>query len=239
MLTEKERKFVDNSAENLIDFIVSTTIGDECFDWSWCMTREVAELVGDASLIVGQITGIDNALSVKRAIRSRLEKPITPAERLLLFRWFVTEYGQVANHRDLDEKIQNVLEIEGDSPEDFARRITLSGVSTTSKCLTLLDQNLPIYDSRVCYAMNAINFIHGSHCCYLSGPPGRNASLGLIDLRAQFLLSNVDRLERAIEDLKSGGRQRASNVLSPLVTSPRRTYLLWCEIMAKASSKLK
>lgn len=239
LLSGRERAFVDSSAKNLVDFMQSTTIDAAGFDWTWTLTPEVAELIGDATLDGGLMTGLENALRVKRAIRTRLSHSITDAERLILFRWFVTEYGQVKNNKKLDSQIGRALELATPRCVGAAERVSLSGISTISKCLTLLDEKLPIYDSRVCYAMNAINFVRGTRDFYLQGPQGRNASLGLVDLRVQFLLADATRLSTAIEELEVGGQQRARRALTPFVTGSRRTYALWCRILSEASAKLK
>jgi len=238
-MSPSEAIFVKKSVANLVDFFKKTPIKESAFDWKWFLSSKVAKLLENDTVQAGSMKGIDDALRIKQAIRTRLSQSIDDEQRMSLFRWFVKDYGMVKTNKNLDTQIRKALELTHPARVDTADHVGLDGISTISKCLTLLDEKLPIYDSRVSYAINTINHVRGYNNLYLSGPSGRNASLDLFDIRSLFLLASPEKMDRVIKELETGHRHRANKALKPMMIKPDRAYALWCRILADTSEQLK
>ena len=235
-----EDEYVEKSASNIVTFLTENPFNDDLFDWTWTVSDEVAEILHEYQIDAGKMGGIDNAIRVKRSIRNKINQNISAEERNCLLRWYVIEYGGVRANSNLDDSIFDVEELAHRGVvNEIASNVTLDGVSTETKCLTLFNENLPIYDSRVCFALNVINYVYGYRDWFAKSPEGRNASIGLFDIREKFLLANRIRLQEVIEELSGGHKQRAARAVEPILVPPERVYYLWCQIVGRVSEILR
>lgn len=230
--------FVEETARNLKEtYLQAGEDRDKRFVWAWRMSEPVADLLDGFE--PGDMQGAEDARRVKRAARTWLSAAPPLRDRRTLLTWFVRDFGGVRTGDEaLPVAIAYAEELSQQGTAAAATQVPLERISTISKCLTLLDAELPIYDSRVGFSLNAINWLAGTLGRYLPCPIGRNASLDLIDLRTLHLMARPENAAGASAALGTGHRSRARHALATFTLPEEATYRIYRETLAHASELL-
>ncbi|GLZ88091.1 hypothetical protein Pres01_41420 [Metapseudomonas resinovorans] len=156
-------------------------------------------------------------------------------EHLRLAHYFISHWGGVRTNRKLDDLIDNTRRLASLGRAAF-EDVPIEGVSSWSKYLTLLCDWAPIYDSRVAYSINAINFMAGQTQCFFAMPDGRSPRLSLIDLETLFVLSLAG--DGLIADADLGHKHFASRTRGRYHTPARQTYGLYVRFLEEVAQQL-
>jgi len=234
-LAEEEAKLIESTARNAADWIVGLDDVAEEFEWRWNVPSNISVIL--PGIEPGAATGMQSAIVLKNAIRSRLATEADSEIRSMLFMFFVRDFGGVRAGRNLEHKIAFVEELFETNGNDLPHRIGLDGISTVSKCLTLLDHQFPIFDARVGYSLNALNWLAGTRSVYLPTPKGRNSTLELIDIRTLFLIDSAKRCEDIRHCLAGDGRT-ANRALSTFSLDKDCVYDAYCKILLRTTELL-
>jgi hypothetical protein len=114
-------------------------------------------------------------LSYAAASSSRLE------DKYLLAEYIIKDWGGIKRFSKIHETVQRLEPLRGkDRPASFD--FAFENISSWSKWLSVICPNWAlIYDARVAYSLNAINFMSGSKAKIFPVPAGRNSTMKLLD----------------------------------------------------------
>jgi hypothetical protein len=134
----------------------------------------------------------DKTVKLKKDLTVLLKQSKTTAEKFAIAKFYIVDWGGVKSNEDLKGTIKqfsSFMKIENN--RDCFKRISLKGVSTWSKYISLCSDWAAIYDSRVAYSINAIRYIKGDieEFFPIPGEGGQSPRLNLIDIETLFVLS--------------------------------------------------
>lgn len=174
-------------AQTLGDYL-SPSIGnvDEYYQWP-INCQKISDLTQQDFSEIG--SAYEQTLKMKACLRPMLADPKSK-EGLDAARFLVGEWGGITPSVKLSEWVIKARCSLDKGPEKMDD-ISLTGVSSWSKVVSCLYDWAPIYDSRVAFSINAINYMNGDTEAFFPMPVGRGARLSLINLESLFLLSNL------------------------------------------------
>lgn len=127
---------------------------------------------------------------LKQYLRAELDRGVSRDEHLRIAKYFISDWGGVKTNKDLDVIIDSTRRLALEGRHAF-EDVALKGVSSWSKYLSLLCDWAPIYDSRVAFSINAINYMSNSLDEFYPMPEGRSPRLSLIDLETLYVLPKL------------------------------------------------
>ncbi|WP_248749234.1 hypothetical protein [Pseudomonas sp. MWU15-20650] len=157
------------------------------YDWPFNLAR--AEEVSGVSFSEGD-SWLYKLSILKSALSEQLRNSEDPTLHLKVAKYFISEWGGVAGNKQL-ERIVETTRLRAEKGKAYFDDISMDGISSWSKYLTLLHDWAPIYDSRVSYSINVINFMAGNTSQFYAMPAGRSPRLNLIDIETLFVLPLV------------------------------------------------
>lgn len=172
-------------------------------------------------------TWFERTVSLKRELRAYLEKNPDSSERVA--HYFIKEWGGIKQFSKANEVITTFTPFQGstDSPPSFKPNFT--SVSSWSKWASLVCPEWAcIYDARVAYSINAINYLNGGTHKILPSPDGRNSRLGLLDVSTILLTKKI----------KEGDSNNPKQVRVAHFVPKQDTYLLYLDILTSVSENL-
>ncbi|MER0561898.1 hypothetical protein AAA518_10210 [Pseudomonas aeruginosa] len=178
---------------------------------------------------------LEKTVRLKCSLGKQLMATSDRNEHLRLAHYFISQWGGVRANRSLDDLVDNTRRLAGLGRAAFDD-VPIEGVSSWSKYLTLLCDWAPIYDSRVAFSINAINFMAGQTRCFYAMPDGRSPRLSLIDLETLFVLSLAG--EGLIADADNGHKHFASRIRNKFHTPARQTYGLYVRFLEEVAQQL-
>lgn len=193
-IKNEKLEFLSNSADAIANFLkpYASRI-EKIYDWSFDPQR-----VPDAINI--DFDSLPNWYHKTIRLKERLVEVMNNTssfdERYVYGEYFVVVWGKVATNRDLKGKLKTY-----DNVKDLSTLRSLNGVSSWSKYLSLRRPDAAIYDSRVAYSINTINYLNSNIDYFFPVPNGRSSKLGLLDIDTLFL---SERLKADKEFITSG-----------------------------------
>jgi hypothetical protein len=125
---------------------------------------------------------LEKTVSLKQGLREYLSK--RPDAQVDVAQYFITEWGGIRRFSKSKETVKDFSNWQDSQtrPEDVKPKF--NSVSSWSKWLSLVCPAWAcIYDSRVAYSLNAINYLGGGNHKIFPIPEGRNTRLGILDIR--------------------------------------------------------
>ena len=129
-------------------------------------------------------------IKLKDSLRAELSCGVSRDEHLRIAKYFISDWGGVKTNKDLEIIIDRTRELVQEGRHAF-EDVGLKGVSSWSKYLSLLCDWAPIYDSRVAFSINAINYMANNLDGFYPMPEGRSPRLSLIDLETLYVLPKL------------------------------------------------
>jgi len=129
---------------------------------------------------------LDKTISLKHGLREYLSK--NPNAKVDVAEYFITEWGGIRRFSKSKEIVEEFSKWQDSQsrPADF--KPNFASVSSWSKWLSLVCPAWAcIYDSRVAYSINAINYLRGGDHKIFPIPNGRNTRLGILDIATLLL----------------------------------------------------
>lgn len=137
------------------------------------------------------VNWLDKTLELKARLRERLENADS-TEAANIAEYFIKEWGGIRRFSKASEVVEKLSSFAGLAEIPAVWTLDLKGVSSWSKWLTLISPRWAcIYDARVAYSINAINYLNGALQPVFPMPDGRNTRLRLLDINTLLL---ADRL---------------------------------------------
>lgn len=151
---------------------------------------------------------------------SRLAQILTNGrepELLKLATQYVQIWGGVGGNKDetlkshvaIVRKIEQVVDVERAFEN---KELKFAGISSWSKILELLHPEWGIYDSRVAFTINAVNYLNGSRRQILPSPPTQNSYLARIDLWTLMLLEQMGSWPKGEREAVIGTEKEPSRI---------------------------
>lgn len=150
-------------------------------------------------------SNFERTVQLKTSLQEMLKNTSSFGERYFIGEYFVVTWGGVRTNGDLKGLLASYDDLE--SPYGIK---TLDKISSWSKYLSLKHEEAHIYDSRVAYAINAINFIYGNKDFFFQIPAGRSAKIGLLDIETLFMIEKIRANESFLASNALKHRQVAS-----------------------------
>lgn len=211
----------------LRDFIGNV---NEHYKWSF---NEVAAAKYLDQPLPAEATWFDKTLALKARLKERLAQSDSRQEHLQIASYFISDWGGVGTNKNL-ERIVDWTRAQAAEGRQAFEQVELKGVSSWSKYLSLLCDWAPIYDSRVAFAINAINYMHGQLDCFYPMPEGRSPRLSLIDLETLFLLARLD----LISDDDVRHRQLSARVQKKFHIPEKQAYSRYVALLEEVAIQL-
>ena len=152
--------------------------------------------------------------------------------------YFVKDWGMVKTNKFLKEKLTPFYDLKGKSLEQVNLPNKLDSISSWSKYLSLLCDWAAIYDSRVAYSINAINYIAGNRSLFFPMPDGRSPRLNIVDIESLFVLDKIKNNDSFITDKDFNHRQIASRLKKKYYLQEECTYKTYLNLVYQVAVKL-
>jgi hypothetical protein len=119
--------------------------------------------------------------------------------------YFINEWGGIKNFRGVGTVVENFRRIMGTDAMPQGFKATFAGISSWSKWASLACPNWAcIYDARVVYSINAINYMGGGFHRIYPSPDGRNPRLQMLDVPTLLLIGKVQAGDSSVpKDLRA------------------------------------
>jgi len=233
-LREKYEPFIETTAENIAHYL-APFIDQVDSLYTWGETAVNANFVRDnVDFDFNTLSSnYEKTVQLKSKLQDLLKNASTFDERYPIGEYFVRDWGGVKTNKNLKETLAAFNDLS--SPYGIG---TLEGISTWSKYLSLLHDNAHIYDSRVAYAINAINYISGTSDYVFSSPDSRNAKLGLIDIETLFVVAKLTTSEEFLSKDILKHRQVASKTKRELYLPESITYDVYLDLLSRTEVKM-
>jgi len=152
--------------------------------------------------------------------------------------FFVIKWGGVSTNKELKEKLKPFYLVKDKGLDAFKLTKKLNGVSSWSKYLSLLNRKAAIYDSRVAYSLNTINFIAGNGEYFFPMPEGRSPRLQIIDIETLFVMRNLAAQRDLVTDEDFKHRQISARLKRKYQVGEDQTYRSYLDVLAKVAEQL-
>jgi hypothetical protein len=227
----KYEVFLDKTAENIACFLGEYLVHiEDHYDWSFNTDMVPRCIDFDFDSLRNWY---EKTVRLKSLIAEQINSYQNFDERFPLGEYFVATWGGVGTNKKLKEKL-----LEYDQVNDFNNIKTLAGVSSWSKYLSLRNSEAAIYDSRVAYAINAINYLKDYTDNFFPLPEGRSPKLNLLDLETLFLLSKLREHDEFISKEDKTHRHIASRIKKRYYLPEEITYRAYLELLNRAAKIL-
>lgn len=132
----------------------------------------------------------DKTISLKQQLRRYLTE--NPDSHGHVADYFIKGWGGIKGFRKSAEVVKSFSHLQGKDQRPAAFNPDFESVSSWSKWAALVCPNWAcIYDARVAYSINAINYLNGGDGKIYPAPPGRNTRLQLVDVVTLLLMKKL------------------------------------------------
>ena len=170
---------------------------------------------------------LEKTISLKQGLREYLSK--RPDAQVDVAEYFITEWGGIRRFSKSKETVKDFSNWQDSQtrPEDVKPKF--NSVSSWSKWLSLVCPAWAcIYDSRVAYSLNAINYLGGGNHKIFPIPEGRNTRLGILDISTLLLMKK----------LKKGDSSNPKDIKKAYFIKEQDAYLDYLDMMVAVSKAL-
>lgn len=166
-------------------------------------------------------------LSLKQQLQAYIHHH--PEARSAVANYFIRDWGGIQTFKRADAVVSQFATVEagGRCPDGFSPK--LEGISSWSKWLSLVcPQWACIYDARVAYSLNGINYLHGGKHPIFPMPQGRNGRLVMIDVPTLIVG----------QALSASHSSQPAAIRKTLFVDARSAYLVYLQTLTQVSQQL-
>ncbi|NWA84292.1 hypothetical protein [Pseudomonas sp. D2002] len=203
--------------------------------YTWSFDEKIAEKISGVAFSKDE-NPLHKTAKLKHALGKKLRESQEQKLHYDIGKYIITTWGKITNHKALDEIIASTRKRAMGGRENF-KSVPLTGVSSWSKYLSLLHSWAPVYDSRVAYAINAINLISGNTTLFYAIPNGRGSRLTLIDIETFFVIPLLANKKITVQDLQHS--QFSAKSKEQFHIRPENTYDQYCKLLEAVALELK
>lgn len=138
------------------------------------------------NITVSGNTCFEKTVSLKDQLRAHLKK--NPASEQDVAEYFIKEWGGIKRFSKSNEVVSEFSQWKGTAERPLIFKPKFPSISSWSKWAALVCPEWAcIYDARVAYSINAINYLKGGEHKIFPSPEGRNSRLELLDVTTLLL----------------------------------------------------
>lgn len=136
-------------------------------------------------------TALEKNVHLKKELTKNIHNNRSKENKINIANYIIKDWGGIRQFGRSDEIVTRFQEIEfsrnmPDIQFDFQR------ISSWSKYVSIIAPDWAcIYDARVAYSLNVINYISGSKHLIFPGPSGRNSKINLLDIESVLLAAKI------------------------------------------------
>lgn len=193
------------------------------YDWGFNIDRPF-ELFG---IEVPGASDYHDAIELKKQLINLVEK--LPEKKVPVADYFIKEWGGIKRFTKSSEVVLQFRDIEWsrNMPDGFGQ--SFKSISSWSKWLSIVCHEWAcIYDARVAYSINAINYINGGAYKIFPSPDGRNTRLGILDVSTLLLAKKINK----------GDSSEPRKIDKAHFVSERNAYPLYVKLISDVSNEL-
>jgi hypothetical protein len=144
-------------------------------------------------------TWFEKTINLKLALRKRIEEKTKDQNELeKIATYFIKDWGGIRRFSKPEEVVEMFGNMTGTDvcPKDF--KPTFKSISSWSKWASLVCPKWAcVYDARVAYSINAINYLSGGVHKIFPIPEGRNTRLNLFDVSTLILSAKIKETDKS------------------------------------------
>lgn len=170
---------------------------------------------------------LQKTISLKSKLRDYISK--NPSERNEVAKYFITEWGGIRRFSRPNEVVNDFSCLQGsnEKPTNFKQKF--KSVSSWSKWASLVCPDWAcIYDARVAYSINAINYLGGGQHKIFPTPDGRNTRIGLLNVSTLLLEMKI----------KTGDSSDPKFVKNAHFVKEKDAYIKYLDLVSSVSRRL-
>lgn len=193
--------------------------------YTWTFDASIPEQ--QFGIVVEGADCLEKTVSLKNRLREYISDHPDAQEDVATY--FITKWGGIRRFSKAWETVTAFSSLHGSSsrPADF--KPGFKSVSSWSKWASLVCPAWAcIYDARVAYSINAINYLTGGEHKIFPTPDGRNTRLGILDVSTLLL-------ERKIRD---GDSNNPKDIEAAHFIPESDAYLEYLDLVASVSNRL-
>ncbi|KPG91922.1 hypothetical protein AEQ67_28505 [Pseudomonas sp. RIT-PI-q] len=154
--------------------------------YTWKFTTSIAtERFGIS--FSGQ-TPFEKVMELKNSLRKQVASSTCTIQQGEIAKYFIKEWGGIRRFTKVEETLRHFSGLKGSSIAPQRLKIPFQGISSWSKWASIVCPDWAcIYDARVAYALNAINYLAGANQLIFQVPPGQNSRLRMLDINTLLL----------------------------------------------------
>lgn len=136
-------------------------------------------------------TALEKNVHLKNALTEIIQNNGSKANKIIIANYIIKDWGGIRRFDNAGEIVESFQEIEfSETIPNY--RFDYSGISSWSKYLSIIAPEWAcIYDARVAYSLNVINYISGSIHRIFPVPSGRNSKITLLDIETLLLAAKI------------------------------------------------
>lgn len=158
------------------------------YDWSFDHERATREF----GLSFQGITSYDKTLELKSGLRRLVSETESHIEHGKVATYFIKVWGGITRFSKIDETLNLFSELKGSRTPPGVYRPPFQMISSWSKWASIICPEWAcIYDARVAYSLNAINYLGGAKHPIFPMPEGRNSRLKMLDISTLMLSARL------------------------------------------------
>jgi len=183
------------------------------------------------NITIGGTSWLEKTLSLKEQLRTYLNKNTDADSHEKVAKYFITEWGGIKRFSRSKEVVSDFSHWRKTSerPEPSSFKPKFTSVSSWSKWASLVCPDWAcIYDSRVAYSINAINYLGGGEHKIFPSPDGRNSRIGLLDVSTLLLAMK----------LKQDDSSNPKNVKAAYFVKEKDAYFEYLKLVGLVSEAL-
>ena len=177
-------------------------------------------------------TPFQKTLELKRQLAEAVRKARNVETKVRLADYFIKDWGGIRRFSHTEKMVSSLDALIASKAPPKGAQFPYENISSWSKWLSVICPDwAPIYDARVAYSLNGINFLQGGLSKAFPIPTGRNTKTALIDTSTLVVMARLSKgPDSKNEDIGSAHYWRPNEVYSQYLSSIRTTHQqLWRE----------
>lgn len=200
------------------------------YDWSFDHERAASEF----GLSFEGATPFDRTLELKSGLRQLVKETDCHAEHGRVATYFIKVWGGITRFSKIDETLSIFAHVKGSAAPPTVFNPPFQMISSWSKWASIVCPDWAcIYDARVAYSLNAINYLGGADYPIFPMPEGRNSRLKMLDISTLLLSKRLQRLAPSVLGASDPKAIRKNHFIPD-----RNTYAAYLSLVSNVSQDL-
>lgn len=201
-----------------------------CYDWNFDHERAAREF----GLSFQGGTSFDRTLELKSGLRQLVKETDCQAEHGRVATYFIKVWGGITRFSKIDETLIRFAYMKGSAAPPADYNPSFQTISSWSKWASIVCPDWAcIYDARVAYSLNAINFLDGGKHPIFPSPEGRNTRLKMLDISTLILNKKLERSQPQVPGASDPKTIRKNHFISEF-----NAYVVYLALVSKVSQEL-